>query len=229
MSLSIIIPTKNEEENIGNILKKVKKKLKNKVLYEVIVADSSSDKTPIVAKKILKKLKLNGRVLRVKKQGKGYAIKYSSNFAKGNYILMIDADLQYSFEDIASSLKYLKDGVDVILTRRIRTDEVKRRILSFLFRFLVFLFFGMIEETQSTARIIKRKIWKEIVYKIREDGWLWDVELIYYLKKYSAKFKTVKIRYEKRRFGKSKIGSRTLVNGVVSIFKIRVRTFLNSI
>ena len=57
MSLSIIIPAKNEENNIIKTYKKVVAKLeKNKINYEIIVVDDfSNDKTYQHLKKIKKK------------------------------------------------------------------------------------------------------------------------------------------------------------------------------
>ena len=57
MSLSIIIPAKNEENNIIKTYKKVVAKLeRNKINYEIIVVDDfSNDKTYQHLKKIKKK------------------------------------------------------------------------------------------------------------------------------------------------------------------------------
>ena len=57
MSLSIIIPAKNEEKNIVKTYKKLSAKLvKNKINYEIIVVDDfSNDKTYQFLNKIKKK------------------------------------------------------------------------------------------------------------------------------------------------------------------------------
>ena len=65
--ISIIIPTRNEEEGIAKVLCSIPEKIRKKA--EIIVVDSSNDMTPIIAKR------LGAKVLRVKKIGKGYAMK----------------------------------------------------------------------------------------------------------------------------------------------------------
>ena len=58
MSLSIVIPAKNEEKNIIKTYKKLSAKLlKNKINYEIIAVDDfSNDKTYQILKKIKKKI-----------------------------------------------------------------------------------------------------------------------------------------------------------------------------
>ena len=60
IKISIIVPTFNEEEMIGEFIKKVnelKLKLKN---FELIIVDDSFDNTAKVAKKLMKKFRING-------------------------------------------------------------------------------------------------------------------------------------------------------------------------
>ncbi|MEM0333750.1 MAG: glycosyltransferase, partial [Candidatus Aenigmatarchaeota archaeon] len=81
-NISIIVPTFNEEKLIPEFLKEIKKlKLKN---YEVIIVDDSLDNTAEVAKKFMKKLKINGIVIkRFNKKGKGSAIRDGLKNARG--------------------------------------------------------------------------------------------------------------------------------------------------
>jgi glycosyltransferase involved in cell wall biosynthesis len=62
LQASIIIPTRNEEEAIAKVLCSIPEEIQKKT--EIIVVDSSEDKTPIIAKK------LGAKVIKVKKKGK---------------------------------------------------------------------------------------------------------------------------------------------------------------
>jgi len=218
--ISIIVPTYNEEKTIEDFLLAIKKlKLKN---YEVIIVDDSKDSTAEIAKKFMKKNKMRGKVIeRVKKKGKGSAIRDGLKFAKGDYIALIDADLQYNPKDIPKMISLLKN-YDLVNTRRLRKDSFYRKILGLIFRFFVFLLFGLKIETQSTLRAFKKEL-KNI--KFYTDGWTWDVEFLYKAKKAGYRICEYPIIYGRRKEGKSKINVFTLFKMFFEL--LRIRTILH--
>lgn len=91
MKVSIVMPVYNEEETIGEILKRV---LAVKLPWEkevVVVNDGSTDKS---AKKINK---FKNKIIYVEQsnQGKGAAVRTGLSRASGNYVIIQDADLEY--------------------------------------------------------------------------------------------------------------------------------------
>ena len=93
MKLSIIIPTYNEEKTIEAIIKRVKSvKLPKNIKKEIIVVDdASNDQTQHYLRDIkdivIKRHHVN--------QGKGTAIRTGFKYAKGDIVLIQDADLEY--------------------------------------------------------------------------------------------------------------------------------------
>lgn len=105
MKLSIIVPVYNEEETIDQVIKKL---LEVKLLCGkeiIIVDDGSTDGT----KDRIKNLELRSKNIKIiqhkRNQGKGVAIRAGLNVAKGNYILIQDADLEYNPEEIPNLIK----------------------------------------------------------------------------------------------------------------------------
>jgi len=92
VNLSIIIPTLNEEANIGELipaLHKVASQISPQ--YEIIIVDGGSlDNTRDVAKK------LNAKVIVQTRRGYGGALKEGFDVAQGEYILTLDGDLSHS-------------------------------------------------------------------------------------------------------------------------------------
>ena len=111
--LSIILPCRNEEQALPTCLKQIKKVIsQHKINAEIIVSDSSTDKSPEIARQYNVKL--------IKHNKKGYGIAYLEAFkqAKGKYIFMADADCTYDFNEIPNFLKYLKQDYDFVIGNR---------------------------------------------------------------------------------------------------------------
>jgi glycosyltransferase involved in cell wall biosynthesis len=214
--ISIIAPTCNEEESIEDFLISLKKlKLRN---FELIIVDDSTDRTAEIAKNLMKKLRIKGKVIkRVNKLGKGSAIRDGLKVAKGDYIVLIDADLQYNPFDIPRLLRKLKE-FDLVNTIKLRKDPFYRKIFGKIFKILVFILFGLKIDTQSTLRAFRKKLKK---IDLKTNGFAWDVEFLYKAKKLGYKICEIPILYGKREKGKSKVTLITPLNMFVEIVKIR--------
>ena len=125
MKISIIIPCYNEEKTIKEIIDKVK--LQNQFDKEIIVIDDfSNDRTRDILKNELKN-KIDHLILNNKNYGKGYSIREGIQAAKGDYVLIQDADLEYDPNDYKKLIKPINDGVaDVVYGSRFIGSEEKR-------------------------------------------------------------------------------------------------------
>ena len=218
--ISIIVPTFNEEKTIEEFLKrieKLKQRIKN---FELIIVDDSNDNTAKIAKTLIKKLKIKGKVFkRIGKRGKGSAIRDGLKLAKGKFIVLIDADLQYPVEKIPALVEKLKE-CDIVNTKRIRKDTFYRKLLGLAFRFLVFLLFSLTLETQSTFRAFRREVKEKIDF--RANSWAWDVEFFYKAKKLGFEICSYPIIYEYRKKGRSKVRITTPLKMLLEILRIRL-------
>ena len=116
MNLSVIIPVYNEVKNIEEILKRVQAtKLANEI---VVVDDGSQDGTRDILKKLDGKKKVRV-ILQEKNQGKGAAVVTGMKAAKGDVLLIQDADLEYDPRDYPVLLQPIKEGLaDVVYGSR---------------------------------------------------------------------------------------------------------------
>src|SRR3989344_3110216 len=92
--LSVIMPVYNEYGTVLEAIRRVKNsKLKNVRKEIIIVDDASNDGTREILRKINdKSIKI---VYHDKNRGKGCAIRTALNYAKGDIVLIQDADLEY--------------------------------------------------------------------------------------------------------------------------------------
>jgi dolichol-phosphate mannosyltransferase len=219
MDVSIVVPTFNEEETIEEFLRKVNELKPQLKSFEVIIVDDSVDNTAEIAKSLMKKFRIKGIVLkRIGKRGKGSAIRDGLKLAKGEYIVLIDADLQYPVEKIPALVEKLKE-CDIVNTRRLRKDAFYRKLLGLSFRFLVFLIFGLKVETQSTFRAFKKEVKEKIEFKA--NSWAWDVEFLYKAKKAGFKICSYPVIYGERKKGKSKVNFITSIKMFLELLKIK--------
>jgi glycosyltransferase involved in cell wall biosynthesis len=105
--ISILIPARNEEKNIGKCLGSVTKT--NYPNYEVIVYDDESiDRTTDIAKQYTDVKLIPGKALPPGWIGKSHACDCLSKAAKGKYLLFIDADVEVAPNAIPTALHLLE-------------------------------------------------------------------------------------------------------------------------
>lgn len=116
MKLSVIIPVYNEVESIKVILKRVQD---TKLAREIIlVDDGSKDGTRDVLKKLDGKHGLQV-ILHEHNKGKGAAVRTGMAAAKGDVLLIQDADLEYDPRDYPELLRPIEEGIaDVVYGSR---------------------------------------------------------------------------------------------------------------
>lgn len=109
MSVSIIIPAKNEAEGIKEIIEKV-----SQYGDEVIVVDGhSTDNTKEIA------LQCKAKVIMDNNKGKGDAYRVGINAAKGDIIVFIDADGSHEPNDIPRLIEPIVQGkADMVIGSR---------------------------------------------------------------------------------------------------------------
>jgi glycosyltransferase involved in cell wall biosynthesis len=115
--ISIVIPAKNEEATLTNVLDDLYKTIAQMPAYEVeviCVDDRSTDMTANIARSF------GARVIENKGQsGKGMALRAGFEKATGDVLVMLDADYSHRAEELPVILEALKDGVGLVIGSRV--------------------------------------------------------------------------------------------------------------
>ena len=158
--ISIILPCRNEEQAIEFCLKQIKEVIKkNKLNAEIIVSDSSTDNSPIIAKK--------NKVMLIKHNKEGYGNAYLEAFpyAKGKYIFMADCDGTYDFNETPKFIEELKQGNNLVIGNRF-AGTMEKDSMPFLNKYignpvlsgiLRLFFFTKIKDSHSGMRAITKQ------------------------------------------------------------------------
>jgi len=115
--VSIIVPAKDEEETLGNVLDDLNKTIANLPKYEfevICVDDHSTDATANIARSFGATVVENTR-----KPGKGMALRAGFEAAKGDVLVMLDADYSHRAEDLPRMLEGLTEGVGLVIGSRV--------------------------------------------------------------------------------------------------------------
>jgi len=114
IEVSILFPCRNEEVTIKDCLKEAEIALRNaKVRGELVVVDNgSTDRSARIAREV------GARVVHCEILGYGAALDCGIHFAKGRYILMLDADGSYDPKGLPLFLERLWAGDDMVIGNR---------------------------------------------------------------------------------------------------------------
>lgn len=148
--LSVIVPCYNEEENIFDFYEELMKNAtffqKRDLDVEVIyVDDGSKDKTVEKVKELASKDEGVRLVSFSRNFGKEAAIYAGLQKAKGDYVVMMDCDLQDPPALLPEMFQYIDEGYDSVATRRV-TRKGEPPIRSFFAR----LFYRLMNKISKT-------------------------------------------------------------------------------
>ncbi len=160
--ISLCFGAMNEEKAIEQVIKEARKYLGKDI--EIVVTDSSKDRTPEIAKK------LGAKVIRQPPKGYGVALRTALEKANGEIIITTDCDNTYPMEYAPKMVEMIKRGeADVVSGSRLKgkgrvnampwLNEFGNRV----FAFLVSILYG-IECTDATTgfRAYRKEVIKNI-------------------------------------------------------------------
>jgi glycosyltransferase involved in cell wall biosynthesis len=199
MKLSIIIPVYNEEKTILKLIKQVRS-TKFPIEYElIIVNDGSTDSTV----KELKKLNLTF-ISYTENRGKGFAVRKGISKARGDIIIIQDADLEYNPKQIPNLLKpILNQQTEVVYGSRFLKKENKNwkiphhyignKLLTSLANLL---FKCNLTDMETCYKIFTRKVKNSLNLTLDDFGF--EIELTSQICKNGFKIKEIPIDYNPR-------------------------------
>ena len=119
MQVSVVIPCLNEAGNIQECVTMARQALDaNDIQGEVIVVDNASDDDSA-------ELARSAGATVVEEPRRGYGSAYLAGFAaaRGEYIVMVDADLTYDFREIPRFVKELNEGAQLVMGDRMQNIQ----------------------------------------------------------------------------------------------------------
>lgn len=212
--LSLVIPCYNEEKTLHDIVSHIIKDLSAKVNLElVIIDDCSTDNSYNEAKKLLSEYPEIIKVFQQpKNKGKGSAVRRGLKEAKGDYIGIQDADMEYAPADYLKLLTCLcENNADVVYgSRYLKTDN--RRVLYFwhtmVNKFLTILsncFTNLnLTDMETCYKLFTKKAIKNILPNLKENCFGFEPEVTQLVANNQYKIYECGISYNPRSYDEGK-------------------------
>jgi dolichyl-phosphate beta-glucosyltransferase len=187
--ISVIIPAYNEERRLPSTLNSVYEFLtKYEKDFEILVVDDGSiDHTVDIVEEFSKNHN-NIRLLSyLPNKGKGYAVKHGILAAKGDVLLINDADGSSPIEELVRLTAAIDNSADVAIGSRAKPDDSRvvkalayRKLIGNTFNLIVqSLLLPGIYDTQCGFKMFKRNVARDIFSVAHLDGFGFDVEVLY--------------------------------------------------
>ena len=236
--ICFVLPTYNEEENIGNIIQQILKEEKSQSKHTftiLVVDDNSTDETQTIVQSYISS---NSKVHLVTGQKKGLGdaykrgFKYALNDLKADLIFQMDSDGQHDTSLIPDFVSYIEEGKDVVIGSRFveggtTPDFSFSRLLMSKVGNLLVRYVGGITQLQdctSGYRAIRASYLKDLDFSyLSTRGYSFQSSLICDLAWRGADISEIPIEFSSRQGGDSKLALRDQIEFLLNIPRLGFR------
>jgi len=188
-SLSLVIPAYNEELRLPALLGALRGRADAagmELLETLVVDDGSSDGS----RRMLAEAEQADERLRAvfayeENRGKGAAVAAGVARARGDYVLLADADLSTPLEELPKLTEALREGADVVVGSRhvrgavVERGPLRRKLTGGAFSGIVRLLTGLrVRDTQNGFKLLRTADAQRLLAEQICPGFAFDVELL---------------------------------------------------
>ncbi|XP_075585192.1 dolichyl-phosphate mannosyltransferase subunit 1 isoform X2 [Dermatophagoides farinae] len=197
---TILLPTYNENENLPIIVWLIIKYVKDYRYEIIIIDDNSPDGTLDVAKQLQTIYGDDKIVLKPRKAklGLGTAYLHGLKFARGKFIIIMDADLSHHPKFIPRFIEKQRETNSHIVTgTRYAGDG---GVYGWDFKHLT-----------GSFRLYRREALEKLVESSVSKGYVFQMEMMVLARKFGYEISEVPIQFVDRVYGQSKMGSNEII------------------
>jgi glycosyltransferase involved in cell wall biosynthesis len=223
MNLSIVVPVYNEAESLKSLHKQFQNALSDlkDVNWEVIYVDdgSNDESLEILEELTLADLQHTSTIALRRNFGQTAAIAAGIDYARGDVIVLIDADLQNDPADIPMMIEKIDQGYDVVSGWRVNRQDnfLTRTLPSRIANWLISMVTGVnLHDYGCTLKAYRR----EVITGFRLYG-----EMHRFIPAYAAsvgaKIVEVPVNHHHRKFGRTKYGLTRTLKVILDLFTVK--------
>lgn len=217
LKFDVVMPCFNEsailEKNALKLLKTLREQFGNQ--FALTIADNAStDSTFKIARELKEKFK-EIRVVRVKRKGRGFALRKAWLSSPCSFLAYVDADLSYNPKALREMFHLLEENDLVNCSRHLKKSQVKRfAFRAFLSCFYIslikLLFKTQLTDFQAGMKALGKDFAKKILPSVKDNGFFFDTELLLRAENSGAKITELPCSYVDLRKSTVKVFSTSL-------------------
>ncbi|MBU1854041.1 MAG: glycosyltransferase family 2 protein [Candidatus Omnitrophica bacterium] len=216
--VSIVIPAKDEEANLGKVLDNLNRTLlEDKRDCEIIVVnDNSKDRTKEIALgKDIRVIDNKGR------SGKGNALRLGFKESTGDVLVMMDADYSHRPEDLPLFLDRIEQGVGLVIGSRIWGGSEEYTRVRALGNMVLTTIFGLVfhrylSDVLNGYKVFRRDIFDNFKYSSST----FEIEIELAVNTIRCGYKIMEVPSHERERAGGKAKSRVVLHGTKFLLKI---------
>jgi glycosyltransferase involved in cell wall biosynthesis len=222
MNLSLVIPVYNEEGNLPLLFESIYRTmaLLDRSWEAILVDDGSRDKSLSILEQHAKEDPSHIRVISFRRNfGQTAAIAAGLDYAQGETIVLLDADLQNDPADIPAMLARLDEGYDLVSGWRIsrKDNAITRNFPSMIANWLISRVTGVyLHDYGCTLKAYRR----DVLVGFRLYGEMHRFIPVY-ASSVGAKITEMPVNHHPRKFGKTKYGLERTVKVILDLFTVK--------
>jgi glycosyltransferase involved in cell wall biosynthesis len=222
MNLSLIIPVFNEQDNLPLLFEAIYKVMTslNQSWEVILVDDGSQDDSLSVLKEYAQKDSRHIRVISFRRNfGQTAAIAAGLDYAQGEIIVLLDADMQNDPADIPMMLSKLDEGYDLVSGwRKSRKDNaLTRNFPSMIANWIISQVTGVhLHDYGCTLKAYRR----DVLEGFRLYGEMHRFIPVY-ANSVGAKITEMPVNHYPRKFGKTKYGLERTAKVILDLFTVK--------
>ncbi|MBI5352957.1 MAG: glycosyltransferase family 2 protein [Chloroflexi bacterium] len=222
MNLSLIIPVYNEQDTLPHLFDAIYQTMNSlDQSWEVILVDDGSrDDSLVILKEFAQKDTQHIRVISFRRNfGQTAAIAAGLDYAQGEIIILLDADMQNDPADIPLMLAKLDEGYDLVSGwRKFRKDNaITRNFPSMIANWLISRVTGVhLHDYGCTLKAYRR----DVLEGFRLYGEMHRFIPVF-AHSVGAKITEMPVRHHARKYGKTKYGLERTLKVVLDLFTVK--------
>ena len=210
-SLSVVIPSYNEEKRLPPSLERVAEYLRRQPDRRseiLVVNDGSSDRTGEISREMAGKIQAGNLSMRVLEnpgnRGKGYSVRHGAAESRCDWVLFTDADLSAPIEECDKLLAAVGEGSNEVAIGSRALDRSLIGVHQPFFRELMGRAFNLVvrvstglsfADTQCGFKLFSARAAHDIFPKQQLERFGFDVEILFLARKYGFNVAEVPVRW----------------------------------
>ncbi|MBN1949126.1 MAG: glycosyltransferase [Candidatus Cloacimonetes bacterium] len=221
MKLSFVIPVFNEEQSLNRLHREIAENVRENE-YEIIFVDDGSEDGSFYRLTELAGKDKRIKVLKFRRNfGKAAALQAGFDYANGEIIFTLDADLQDNPREIPNFLDKLEAGYDLVTGwKRKRKDPVSKTLPSRFFNFVTSSSFGLkLHDYNCGFKAYRREVVKELDLYGEMHRYIPALA-------HARGFRVgeIPVEHRQREFGHSKYGAERYIRGFLDLLTVKLVT-----